>query len=222
MTSFIDIDVSNIMINLLYIVSYIQNLFTNIYECIINCSNKFYEKYFDKQIISIYYLDNYRNYYNIYSIYFNFLFLIKCFCGIRIDICKRKELIEIFNIVQIGSEGLIIINYFNNQHKKIIINLQLFKNDGCVTIYDVNSLIENFIIYDVKNDIVCVELDNTDITEQFLKYKNSYKLDNLKYEDIIYCINVIYNKNYNEHSNIKITDDDLNENVYRFDKYINL
>ena len=87
MTSFIDIDVSNIMINLLYIVSYIQNLLTNIYECIINCSNKFYEKYFDKQIISIYYLDKYRNYCNIYSIYFNFLFLIKCFCGIRIDIC---------------------------------------------------------------------------------------------------------------------------------------
>ena len=101
--------------------------------------------------------------------------------------------------------------------------MELFRNDNEVlSINDISSILENFILYKVKNKIVHVEIEDNNITEKFLEFKNSYKLDNIKLTDIIYVINILYNTNYNEKGLTKITDDEVNENTYEYNKYINL
>tara|TARA_B110000211_G_scaffold226321_1_gene279748 strand:+ start:1091 stop:1642 length:552 start_codon:yes stop_codon:yes gene_type:complete len=175
----------------------------------------FYDCHFDKEILGIEYIDTNRNKKSIYCIYFDFIYLLQCILNFN-NKFNKKSINEISTLILNKKEGLLVINYFNKEHKKIIVNLKIFNENN------IYNIIDSFISYEIKNEIMYIELDNIDITNKFLLFKNSYKLDNLKLSDIIYAINVIYSKYYNESCSIKITDNELNENIYEHNKYINL
>ena len=216
-----NIDLTNILINILYIFTYIQNIFISIYDIFYESYIDFYKNIFNEQILSIDYINNMRISHNIYKIYLDPIYYLKCLFKFRLNKYNKKSLIEIQNLIHSKKDGILLIEYFNNQHEKIIINLDIFNNIN-VSLDNINSVLENFVLYEVKNKIIYVEIDEYDITKRFLEFKNSYKLDNVKLEDVIYLINILDNKNYNQKSSIKITDDEMNENIYEYNKYINL
>tara|TARA_Y100001970_G_scaffold294047_1_gene446236 strand:- start:5605 stop:6285 length:681 start_codon:yes stop_codon:yes gene_type:complete len=215
-----NVNLKGILINILYIFTYIQNIFISIYDMFHQSYIGFYDSYFDKNILRVAYIDDMRNYENIYNIYIDVIYFLRCIFNLN---KKKKTSIDyIYWLVNNNYEGFLIIDYFNKEHKKIIINLDLLKQEN-ITINDINNILDNFISNDIKNDIIHVELDENDITDKFLLYKNSYKLDNIKVSDFIYLLNVIYNLNYNDSEiTIKITDSEINENIYEHNKYINL
>jgi len=214
-------NINNILLNFLYIFAYIQNIFMQIYNSFNQYYISFYTEHFNEQIFNIDYINNQRQIQNIYTIYLDPIYYLKCIFKFRMTKYNKKSLIQIEEIINSKIEGILLINYFNNKNEKIILNLDLFRNKN-ISINDINSIIQNFILHEVKNKIVHVEIDCNDITNKFLEFKNSYKLDNVKLTDILYVINVLYNKNYNENGFIKITDDDINEYIYEYNKYINL
>ena len=218
-----NINFNNILLKILYILTYIQNIFIDFYNIFNEFHINFYINHFDKQILNVNYINNNRINKNIYNIYLDPIYYLKCLFKYKIYKYNLNSLIEIINLVHNKKEGLLLIEYFNNKYEKILINLELFRNDNEVlSINDISSILENFILYKVKNKIVHVEIEDNNITEKFLEFKNSYKLDNIKLTDIIYVINILYNTNYNEKGLTKITDDEVNENTYEYNKYINL
>ena len=209
-------DIYNLIIlNFLYFITYFQNIYSSCYNLFKLSYLNFYDCHFDKEILGIEYIDTNRNKKSIYCIYFDFIYLLQCILNFN-NKFKKKSINEISTLILNKKEGLLVINYFNKEHKKIIVNLKKFNENN------IYNIIDSFISYEIKNEIMYIELDNIDITNKFLLFKNSYKLDNLKLSDIIYAINVIYSKYYNESCSIKITDNELNENIYEHNKYINL
>ena len=213
--------INNILLKFLYIFTYIQNIFLKIYNVFNESYIDFYKNHFNKQILSIDYINNLRDTHNVYKIYLDPIYYLKCLFKFRVNKYNKNSLVEIVNLIHSKKEGLLLINYFNNQSEKIILNLDIFREKN-VSVNDINSILENFILYEVKNKIVHVEIDGQDITSKFLEFKNSYKLDNVKLEDVLYVINILNNTKYNENEFIKITDDDINEYIYEHNKYINL
>ena len=220
-TKFCNFNVNNILLKFLYIFTYVQNIFLKIYNVFNESYIDFYKNHFNEQILSIDYINNLRDTHNVYKIYLDPIYYLKCLFKFRVNKYNKNSLVEIVNLVHSKKEGLLLINYFNNQSEKIILNLDIFREKN-VSVNDINSILENFILYEVKNKIVHVEIDGQDITSKFLEFKNSYKLDNVKLEDVLYVINILDNKRYNETGFIKITDDDINEYIYEHNKYINL
>ena len=220
-TKFCNFNINNILLKFLYIFTYIQNIFLKIYNVFNESYIDFYKNHFNEQILSIDYIDNLRDTHNVYKIYLDPIYYLKCLFKFRVNKYNKNSLVEIVNLIHSKKEGLLLINYFNNQSEKIILNLDIFREES-VSVNDINSILENFILYEVKNKIVHVEIDGQDITNQFLEFKNSYKLDNVKLEDVLYVINILNNTRYNENEFIKITDDDINEYIYEYNKYINL
>ena len=214
-------NINNILLKFLYIFTYIQNIFLKIYNVFNESYIDFYKNHFNEQILSIDYINNLRDTHNVYKIYLDPIYYLKCLFKFRVNKYNKNSLVEIVNLIHSNKEGLLLINYFNNQSEKIILNLDIFREKS-VSVNDINSILENFILYEVKNKIVHVEIDGQDITSQFLEFKNSYKLDNVKLEDVLYVINILNNTKYNENEFIKITDDDINEYIYEHNKYINL
>lgn len=214
-------NINNILLKFLYIFTYIQNIFLKIYNVFNESYIDFYKNHFNEQILSIDYINNLRDTHNVYKIYLDPIYYLKCLFKFRVNKYNKNSLVEIVNLIHSKKEGLLLINYFNNQSEKIILNLDIFREKN-VSVNDINSILENFILYEVKNKIVHVEIDGQDITSKFLEFKNSYKLDNVKLEDVLYVINILDNKRYNETGFIKITDDDINEYIYEHNKYINL
>ena len=214
-------NINNILLKFLYIFTYIQNIFLKIYNVFNESYIYFYKNNFIDQILSIDHIDNLRDTHNVYKIYLDPIYYLKCLFKFRVNKYNKNSLVEIVNLIHSKKEGLLLINYFNNQSEKIILNLDIFREKN-VSVNDINSILENFILYEVKNKIVHVEIDGQDITSQFLEFKNSYKLDNVKLEDVLYVINILNNTKYNENEFIKITDDDINEYIYEHNKYINL
>tara|TARA_Y100000389_G_scaffold47242_1_gene42295 strand:- start:509 stop:1207 length:699 start_codon:yes stop_codon:yes gene_type:complete len=213
--------INNILLKFLYIFTYVQNIFLKIYNVFNKFYIDFYKNHFNQQIFSIDYIDNLRDTHNVYRIYLDPIYYLKCLFKFRVNKYNKNSLVEIVNLVHSKKEGILLINYFNNQSEKIILNLDIFREKN-VSVNDINSILENFIFYEVKNKIVHIEIDGQDITSKFLEFKNSYKLDNVKLEDVLYVINILDNKTYNETGFIKITDDDINEYIYEHNKYINL
>lgn len=213
--------INNILLKFLYIFTYVQNIFLKIYNVFNESYIDFYKNHFNKQILSIDYINNLRDTHNVYKIYLDPIYYLKCLFKFRVNKYNKNSLVEIVNLVHSKKEGILLINYFNNKSEKIILNLDIFREKN-VSVNDINSILENFILYEVKNKIVHVEIDGQDITSKFLEFKNSYKLDNVKLEDVLYVINILDNKRYNETGFIKITDDDINEYIYEHNKYINL
>jgi hypothetical protein len=220
-TKFCNFNINNILLKFLYIFTYIQNIFLKIYNVFNESYIDFYKNHFNEQILSIDYINNLRDTHNVYKIYLDPIYYLKCLFKFRVNKYNKNSLVEIVNLIHSNKEGLLLINYFNNQSEKIILNLDIFREKN-VSVNDINSILENFILYEVKNKIVHVEIDGQDITSQFLEFKNSYKLDNVKLEDVLYVINILNNTKYNENEFIKITDDDINEYIYEHNKYINL
>tara|TARA_B100000575_G_C23132682_1_gene657315 strand:+ start:1664 stop:2356 length:693 start_codon:yes stop_codon:yes gene_type:complete len=220
-TKFCNFNINNILLKFLYIFTYIQNIFVKIYNVFNESYIDFYKNHFNEQILSIDYIDNLRDTHNVYKIYLDPIYYLKCLFKFRVNKYNKNSLVEIVNLIHSKKEGLLLINYFNNQSEKIILNLDIFRKKN-VSVNDINSILENFILYEVKNKIVHVEIDGQDITSKFLEFKNSYKLDNVKLEDVLYVINILNNTKYNENEFIKITDDDINEYIYEHNKYINL
>ena len=220
-TKFCNFNINNILLKFLYIFTYIQNIFLKIYNIFNESYIDFYKNHFNEQILSIDYINNLRDTHNVYKIYLDPVHCFKCLFKFRVNKYNKNSLVEIVNLIHSNKEGLLLINYFNNQSEKIILNLDIFREKN-VSLNDINSILENFILYEVKNKIVHVEIDGQDITSQFLEFKNSYKLDNVKLEDVLYVINILNNTKYNENEFIKITDDDINEYIYEHNKYINL
>ena len=217
-----NVNLKNILINILYIFTYVQNIFISIYDMFHQSYLNFYDSHFNNEILGIDYIDNIRNYNTIYNIYTDPIYITKCLFNLNKNIYKKKSLNKLLCILYNDKEGFVVINYFNKEHKKIIINLELLQQEN-INVNDINNILDSFISNDVKNDIIHAEIDENDITDKFLLYKNSYKLDNLKVSNFIYVLNVIYNLNYNENDIIiKIIDDEINENVYEHNKYINL
>ena len=214
-----NVNLKGILINILYIFTYIQNIFISIYDMFHQSYIVFYDSYFDKNILKVAYIDNMRNYENIYNIYIDILYFLKCIFNLNNN--KKTSIDYIFWLVKNNYEGFLIIDYFNKEHKKIIINLDLLKQEN-ITINDINNILDNFILNEVKNNIMHVELDDDNITDNFLLYKNSFKLDNIKVNDFIYILNNLYSLKYNENESIKIIDDEINEYIYEHNKYINL
>lgn len=220
-TKFCNFNIYNILFKILYIFTYVQNIFLKIYNVFNESYIDFYKNHFNEQILSIDYIDNLRDTHNVYKIYLDPVYYFKCLFKFRVNKYNKKSLIKIVNLVRSNKEGLLLINYFNNKSEKIILNLDILREKN-VSVNDINSILENFILYEVKNKIVHVEIGGQDITSQFLEFKNSYKLDNVKLEDVLYVINILNNTTYNENEFIKITDDDINEYIYEYNKYINL
>ena len=220
-TKFCNFNINNILLKFLYIFTYIQNIFLKIYNVFNESYIDFYKNHFNEQILSIDYIDNLRDTHNVYKIYLDPIYYLKCLFKFRVNKYNKNSLVEIVNLIHSNKEGLLLINYFNNQSEKIILNLDIFREKN-VSVNDINSILENFILYEVKNKIVHVEIDGQDITSQFLEFKNSYKLDNVKLEDVLYVINILNNTKYNENEFIKIKDNDINEYIYEHNKYINL
>lgn len=220
-TKFCNFNINNILLKFLYIFTYIQNIFLKIYNVFNESYIDFYKNHFNEQILSIDYINNLRDTHNVYKIYLDPIYYLKCLFKFRVNKYNKNSLVEIVNLIHSKKEGLLLINYFNNQSEKIILNLDIFREKN-VSVNDINSILENFILYEVKNKIVHVEIDGQDITSKFLEFKNSYKLDNVKLEDVLYVINILNNTKYNENEFIKITDDDINEYIYEHNKYINL
>ena len=220
-TKFCNFNINNILLKFLYIFTYVQNIFVKIYNVFNESYIDFYKNHFNEQILSIDYIDNLRDTHNVYKIYLDPIYYLKCLFKFRVNKYNKNSLVEIVNLIHSKKEGLLLINYFNNQSEKIILNLDIFRKKN-VSVNDINSILENFILYEVKNKIVHVEIDGQDITSKFLEFKNSYKLDNVKLEDVLYVINILNNTKYNENEFIKITDDDINEYIYEHNKYINL
>lgn len=214
-----NVNLKGILINILYIFTYIQNIFISIYDMFHQSYIVFYDSYFDKNILKVAYIDNMRNYENIYNIYIDILYFLKCIFNLNNN--KKTSIDYIFWLVKNNYEGFLIIDYFNKEHKKIIINLDILKQEN-ITINDINNILDNFILNEVKNNIMHVELDDDNITDNFLLYKNSFKLDNIKVNDFIYILNNLYSLKYNENESIKIIDDEINEYIYEHNKYINL
>jgi len=220
-TKFCNFNINNILLKFLYIFTYVQNIFVKIYNVFNESYIDFYKNHFNEQILSIDYINNLRDTHNVYKIYLDPIYYLKCLFKFRVNKYNKNSLVEIVNLIHSKKEGLLLINYFNNQSEKIILNLDIFREKN-VSVNDINSILENFILYEVKNKIVHVEIDGQDITSKFLEFKNSYKLDNVKLEDVLYVINILNNTKYNENEFIKITDDDINEYIYEHNKYINL
>ena len=220
-TKFCNLNIYNILLKFLYIFTYVQNIFVKIYNIFNESYIDFYKNHFNEQILSIDYINNLRDTHNVYKIYLDPVHYFKCLFKFRVNKYNKNSLVEIVNLIHSNKEGLLLINYFNNQSEKIILNLDIFREKN-VSLNDINSILENFILYEVKNKIVHVEIDGQDITSKFLEFKNSYKLDNVKLEDVLYVINILNNTKYNENEFIKITDDDINEYIYEHNKYINL
>ena len=155
----------------------------------------------------------------LYNVYMDPIFYIKMIFGMQ----NNKDILIycIYKRVLEGNEGYLLIEHCNNDFKKFLLNLKLFDKEN-LHYDDIKSLLENFLMYDIKNEIVHVEIDNKNITNEFLTYKNSYKLDNLKLSEILYCLNIIHGKIYDTKGFIKITDNEINEYVYESNKYINL
>ena len=217
-----NVNLKGILINILYIFTYIQNIFISIHDMFHQSYIGFYDSHFDKEILGIDYIDYMKNYNTIYNIYTDPIYIAKCLFNLNKNIYKKRSLNELSWILYNDKEGFIVINYFNKKHKKIIVSLDLLQQEN-INVNDINNILESFISNDIKNDIIHVEVNNDDITNKFLLYKNSYKLDNLKVSDFIYVLNIIYNLNYNESEIIiKITDGEINENIYEHNKYINL
>tara|TARA_B100000941_G_scaffold274720_1_gene236053 strand:+ start:785 stop:1477 length:693 start_codon:yes stop_codon:yes gene_type:complete len=220
-TKFCNLNIYNILLKFLYIFTYVQNIFVKIYNVFNESYIDFYKNHFNEQILSIDHIDNLRDTHNVYKIYLDPIYYLKCLFKFRVNKYNKNSLVEIVNLIHSKKEGLLLINYFNNQSEKIILNLDIFREKN-MSVNDINSILENFILYEVKNKIVHVEIDGQDITSKFLEFKNSYKLDNVKLEDVLYVINILNNTKYNENEFIKITDDDINEYIYEHNKYINL
>ena len=220
-TKFCNFNINNILLKFLYIFTYVQNIFVKIYNVFNESYIDFYKNHFNEQILSIDHIDNLRDTHNVYKIYLDPIYYLKCLFKFRVNKYNKNSLVEIVNLIHSKKEGLLLINYFNNQSEKIILNLDIFREKN-MSVNDINSILENFILYEVKNKIVHVEIDGQDITSKFLEFKNSYKLDNVKLEDVLYVINILNNTKYNENEFIKITDDDINEYIYEHNKYINL
>ncbi len=220
-TKFCNLNIYNILLKFLYIFTYVQNIFVKIYNVFNESYIDFYKNHFNEQILSIDHIDNLRDTHNVYKIYLDPIYYLKCLFKFRVNKYNKNSLVEIVNLIHSNKEGLLLINYFNNQSEKIILNLDIFREKN-MSVNDINSILENFILYEVKNKIVHVEIDGQDITSKFLEFKNSYKLDNVKLEDVLYVINILNNTKYNENEFIKITDDDINEYIYEHNKYINL
>lgn len=214
-----NVDLKKYFIYILYIYTYIQNIFFSIYNMFHDNYLEFYDSHFDKDILKIVYIDNMNNYENVYSIYIDIIYFMKCLFNFKKN--KKDTLYYIYWLLQRNYEGFVIIHYFNKEHKKIMINLDLLRKEY-IDIIDISNILDSFISNEVKNNIMHVELDDNDITDKFVLYNNSYKLDNLKVSDFIYLLNIIYNLNYDETNQLKIIDNEINEKIYECNKYINL
>lgn len=206
---------TDIIIFILRVVSIVQDFILNV----INYYNELVFKFYSNQIMRIEYINMNDQHTTLYNVYMDPIFYIKMIFGMH----NNKDILIycIYKRVLEGNEGYLLIEHCNNDFKKFLLNLKLFDKDN-LHYDDIKSLLENFIMYDIKNEIVHVEIDNKNITNEFLTYKNSYKLDNLKLSEILYCLNIIHGKIYDTKGFIKITDNEINEYVYESNKYINL
>ena len=94
-----------------------------------------------------------------------------------------------------------LIFYENNVSNEILINMKFFRNN-LLMIKNKEFIIKNVILNFIDNkvllddkDIIHVEINNErmnkslEITKTFMRYKNSFKLNNISGEDMINLLN---------------------------------
>lgn len=154
----------------------------------------------------------------------------------EIDNEIRKNLEEYIDVYE---EGYIKLRFYeNNVSNEILINMKFFRNN-LLMIKNKEFIIKNVILNFIDNkvllddkDIIHVEINNVkmnkslEITKTFMRFKNSFKLNNISGEDMInllnyeLCNNMGLKELRREDYNIITTDKDLEEIKYELKDYI--
>jgi len=232
------IHLTNFFINILYIFTCIQYAIYNVYNFINKKILKLYDEHFDKEILKIEYINEYGDKYIIYDILCDFTYFINCLLYKANDIDHREfkcinSLYKIISLLENDRNGLIVIDIYKNQeHNKIIINLDyLYNSIDIYNLINILTIINSFLFHKLNKDIINIQIEDenddneetqVNITNEFFLYSYSYCNDNITVQNLINVINILKNKNYNEYKQIKITDNNLNETIYKSNKYLNL
>lgn len=240
-------NIKNYIINMMYnvfiffinLIEFINNGFRSLKNCIVGDS-------LDNKVYEITYLDQINNLsYNIYylSLLQKIYLILTNYNSIpySLDISTKNY---IKKLLSLNTNGFLKIKFYaENDRNEVLINLKMFKLTNFLFKHT-DLLIDNVIQNFIKNEVIysdikllCVEIkcneDAIDITSIFKKFKNSFKLDNIKLSDLILLlnenllcnwskINYINDLNNLNYLNLTITDDNFDENCYKLDDYINL
>ena len=223
-----------------YFIKYIILFFELIIETTINTKKNIINNCLKNTIYQIDYIniDN-NNSYTIYklNIFYKFYLYLIGFKFIKYYIDEYIKY-DLKKLISLKYNGFLNIKYYNNDKlNHIFLNLNAFKNNNflfkhtdLLIINVIHNFITNHIVYEDDN-ILYIEIknnkNNTDITKLFLKYKNSFKDNNIKLFEFLKLLEIVYNitsikNNIINKFNLTLTNKFLDEKIYNIDDYINL
>ena len=107
----------------------------------------------------------------------------------------------------------------------MIINFENFYNSNIIIINKdvfIRNVINNFISnYVINDDILHISIDNTEITDDIILLKNTFKKNNIKLIEFKYLYNLLFNKKFKEDEKLILTDNNINEIYFKNDDYLN-